>query len=327
MAGHKRKFTFLKVWFLFLLSVLSTLSLVFSPDKNIIQTRLLGEEELKLRIGQMIIVGFRGTEVNKNSKIVRAIENLDLGGVILFDFDIPPKIFPRNILNPDQVRKLISDLQGYSRIPLFVAVDVEGGRVNRLKKEYGFLDIPSHKELGMKDDPEFTKSVVSKMAHQLNILGFNMNFAPVVDLNINQENPVIGKLDRSFSSDTERVFAQAEAFISAQDEHNIISVVKHFPGHGSSFQDSHTEMSDVTNSYQGKELIPYKKLSEKGLLKAVMVGHILNKKVDKDHPASLSPKFLNDILRRGIGFRGLILSDDLQINPSLMVERFQGFVL
>lgn len=273
----------------------------------------LTDEELKLRIGQMLMFGFRGTEVKKNSKIVKAIENLGLGGVILFDFDVPSKSFPRNILNHEQTKKLIFDLQSYSKIPLFVAVDAEGGKINRLKPEYGFLDVPSHRELGIKNDPEFTKSMALKLAQQLKDLGFNLNFAPVVDLNLNPKNPIIGKLGRSFSSDPEKVSLQAEAFIKSQDQHNIISVVKHFPGHGSSFQDSHLGMVDVTNTYQEKELIPYKKLEAKGLLKIVIVGHIFNEKIDKNYPATLSSKFLNDILRKEIGFDGLIFSDDLQM--------------
>lgn len=321
--GYRRKSAFFGLLLLFSIFGLFFPSLLFwgkkighpkSLTKEIESTKSLTDEELKLRIGQMIMVGFRGTEVKENSKIVEAIKNLGLGGVILFDFDLPSKSFPRNILNPEQTKKLISDLQSYSKIPLFVAVDAEGGKINRLKPEYGFLSIPSHKELGMKNDLEFTKGIVLKLAQQLKNLGFNVNFAPVVDLDLNPENPVIGKLNRAFSSDPEKVFLQAEVFLQGQNQNNIISVVKHFPGHGSSFQDSHLEMVDVTNTYQEKELIPYKKLKEKGLLRAVMVGHIFNKRIDKDYPATLSPYFLNDILRKEIGFDGLIFSDDLQMD-------------
>jgi len=261
----------------------------------------------------MIVIGFRGTKVSENSPIVRAIKELNLGGVILFDYDIPSKSFPRNILTPEQTKKLISDLQKFSSIPLFIAVDAEGGKINRLKENYGFLKIPSHEELGKINDLNFTKQEISKLSKQLKDLGFNVNFAPVLDLNTNLQNPIIGKLGRSFSSDPEIVFSQAKVFIKAHVENGVIPIVKHFPGHGSSFSDSHLEMVDVTNSWEEEELIPYKKLKNENLLFGVMVGHVFNKKIDKDYPATLSPKFLQEILRKEIGFNGVIISDDLQM--------------
>jgi len=271
------------------------------------------EKELKERIGQMIIVGFRGTSVSENSAIVKAVQKLKLGGVVLFDYDIPSKSFPRNILNPEQTKKLISDLQNFSPIPLFIAIDAEGGKVNRLKENYGFLKIPSHVELGKINDPNFTKKEALKLSRQLKELGFNVNFAPVVDLNINPQNPIIGKLGRSFSSDPEIVFSHAKAFIEASIENGIIPIVKHFPGHGSSFSDSHLELVDVTDTWREEELIPYKKLKNENLLFGVMVGHILNQNVDKDYPATLSPKFLQNLLKEEINFEGVIISDDLQM--------------
>ncbi|MBC7074208.1 glycoside hydrolase family 3 protein, partial [Candidatus Parcubacteria bacterium] len=267
--------------------------------------------ELKEKIGQMIMIGFRGTEIKKDSHIVKVIKDLKIGGVILFDFDVPSKSFPRNILNPNQTKKLISDLQGFSKIPLFVAVDAEGGRVNRLKKEYGFLEIPSHQKLGQIDNLEFTKEKAQNLSQQLKELGFNMNFAPVLDLNLNPQNPIIGKLERSFSSDPEKVFLHAKAFILAHIKNNIIPVAKHFPGHGSSRGDTHFEIEDITETFQEKELMPYKKLEKENLLKVVMVGHLMNKNLDEKYPASLSKVFIENILRKEIGFEGIVISDDL----------------
>jgi beta-N-acetylhexosaminidase len=268
------------------------------------------------------MVGFRGTSVSENSPIVQAIRELKLGGVILFDYDLPSNSFPRNILNPEQTKKLISDLQKFSSIPLFVAVDAEGGKINRLKENYGFLKIPSHEELGKINDLNFTKKEISKLSKQLKDLGFNLNFAPVVDLNLNPQNPIIGKLGRSCSFDPHIVSSQAKAFIEAHIENGISPVVKHFPGHGSSFSDSHLQMVDVTNTWKREELIPYEKLNNENLLFGVMVGHILNQKVDKDYPATLSSKWLQEVLRKEIGFKGVIISDDLQMGA---IKKYYSF--
>jgi beta-N-acetylhexosaminidase len=271
------------------------------------------DEDLKEKIGQMIIVGFRGTSVSENSAIVKAIQELKLGGVILFDYDVPSNSFPRNILNPEQTKKLITDLQKFSPIPLFIAVDAEGGKINRLKEKYGFLKIHSHEELGKINNPETTKKEILRLSEELKDLGFNINFAPVVDLNINPQNPIIGKLGRSFSSDPEIVFQQAKAFIEAHIQNGIIPVVKHFPGHGSSFSDSHLGMVDVTKTWKEDELIPYRKLEKENLLFGVMIGHIFNKNIDENYPATLSAIFLQGILRKEIGFEGAVVSDDLQM--------------
>ncbi|HPO68181.1 MAG TPA: glycoside hydrolase family 3 N-terminal domain-containing protein [Candidatus Pacearchaeota archaeon] len=282
----------------------------------------LSDEELKERIGQMVMIGFRGTEVSENSDIIKIINNAKIGGVVLFDFDVPSKSFPRNILNYEQTKKLISDLKKYSSVPLFIAVDAEGGKVNRLKPEYGFLDIASPKELGELNNYEITKKEYLKLAKELRELGFNMNFAPVVDLNINAKNPIIGALNRSFSSNPDIVFIQAKVFIESLKENNIISVVKHFPGHGSSKNDSHLGIVDVTETYKEEEIIPYQKLNENNLLEAVMTAHIFNKKIDKNYPSTLSSIFLEDILRKKIGFSGVIISDDMQMGA---ISKNYGF--
>lgn len=272
------------------------------------------DKELKQKIGQMLVIGFRGVEVNENAEIVKTIRELNLSGVAFFDFDVPSQSFPRNILNPKQTKKLIQDLQGFAKTKLFIAVDVEGGEVNRLSPKYGFLEIPSAEEVGLifEKNPEQVRVLAKNIALQLKNLGFNMNFAPVVDVNINPKNPIIGKLGRAFSANPTTTAKIALIFIEENQKQNIVSVVKHFPGHGSSFSDSHLGMADITESYQKQELIPYYFLQEKGVLGAVMTGHLINKNIDKN-PASLSQKFINDILRKQIGFEGAVFSDDLQM--------------
>ncbi len=270
----------------------------------------INDKDIKDKIGQMIMIGFRGTIAVEESEIVKIIKEVKIGGVSLSDWDIPSDSFPRNIIDPQQTEKLISDLQKFSDIPLFVAVDVEGGNVNRLKPKYGFKSILSAEKMAKNNK---TDAESKKIAEELNNLGFNMNFAPVVDLNINPSNPIIGAIERSFSLDSEEVINNARVFITNLKEKNIISVVKHFPGHGSSAGDTHLGVTDVTDTYKEEELIPYQKLNEEGLISAVMTAHIINKNVDEDNPATLSEKFLQDILRNQIGFKGVIISDDMQM--------------
>jgi len=271
------------------------------------------DRKLKNEIGQMIMIGFRGVEAKPGSYITKVLREVKVGGVILFDYDVPSKSYNRNIVDPEQVKNLISSLKVYSSEPLLVAVDAEGGKVNRLKERYGFLPILSPKEMGEEGNTAITTQEAGKLAFELKTLGFNMNMAPVVDVDVNPDNPVIGALGRSFSADPQQVFLDASAFIEAHKKESIITVAKHFPGHGSSQDDSHLGMVDVTETYKKEELIPYQKLQQAGLLQTVMTAHIINRNIDENYPATLSPKFLQDILREGIGFKGVIISDDMQM--------------
>jgi len=298
-----------------LTAIIAVLLIIFLPKETFTKNKRIfeTEEKLKERIGQMMILGFEGTEISEDSYIAKVFKDVKIGGLTLYQ---------RNIVNPEQLKKLISDLQHYSSIPLFITVTAEGGKINRLKSRDGFIDFPSAKELGKIQDYEFTKQVALKLSQQLKELGFNMNFAPVVDVDINPKNPIIGALGRSFSSDPNQVTLHAQAFIEAHHQNNIIIVAKHFPGHGSSKEDSHLGMVDVTNVYKEEELIPYKLLQGKGLLDAVMTAHIINRKVDKYYPATLSSNFLQGILREQIGFQGVIISDDIEMGA---ISKYYGF--
>ncbi len=270
------------------------------------------DEQLKAKIGQMLIIGFRGTKFQENSFVDKAIQDLKIGGVVLFDFDVPSGMFPRNIINPKQIKQLISDLQKNSATPLFVAVDVEGGFVNRLKPKYGFIDVPSAQRMGQ-GTPEQTEQVAKILGKELQELGINFNFAPVVDLNINPKNPAIGSLERSFSADPQKVIAHAESFIKGLKEYNIITSLKHFPGHGSSMTDSHNGITDITNTFQAQELLPFQELIKKGIVSTVMAGHLINRNVDQEYPATLSVNFIQKILKEMLGFGGVVICDDLSM--------------
>lgn len=277
-------------------------------------TALEDESGLDREIGQMILVGFRGTEAPPDSAIRRAIREVKIGGVILFDVDVPAgRAFPRNIADPVQTKKLIADLQKDARIPLFIAVDVEGGKVNRLKPQYGFADIPGAQEVGAQNDLAAAREAADAIARELCELGFNMDFAPVVDVNVNPDNPVIGRLGRSFSNDPAKVARYASVYISALRKRRIVSVLKHFPGHGSSVKDSHVDLVDVTDTYSQDELIPYEILLRDSQVACIMTAHIMNRHIDKDYPATLSPTFIKNLLRGKLRYNGLIISDDLHM--------------
>lgn len=271
------------------------------------------EIPLDVKIGQMLKIGFRGTEIADTNHIVRDIEKYHLGGVVLFDYDVPRDTAYRNVKSPEQLKKLVDDLKRLAEIPLLVSIDQEGGRVARLKPKYGFPETVSAQYLGELDNPDSTRYYARKTAQTLSELGINVNLAPVVDVNVNPNNPIIGGIERSFSADPQKVAEHAAIYIKALHEENILMVLKHFPGHGSSEEDSHLGVVDVTDTWSKQELLPYRKLIESGVADAVMTAHIFNTTIDSDYPATLSKPTINDILRNDLNFDGVVISDDLMM--------------
>ena len=267
---------------------------------------------LSEQIGQMLLVGFRGLTVDEHHPIISAIRARHLGGVILFDYDRPSQTPVRNIESPEQVQRLTASLQAHAEIPLFIGIDQEGGRVNRLKERYGFPPTISAQSLGQQS-VEITRQHAEQTAMQLSRLGINLNFAPVVDLNRNPDSPAIGKVERSFSADPDVVLAHARAWLDAHHAHGILSALKHFPGHGSAREDSHLGFVDVTTTWGQEELLPYQQLLQEGFDDAIMTAHIFHSGLDAEYPATLSRGILTDILRKQFGFDGVMISDDMQM--------------
>jgi beta-N-acetylhexosaminidase len=265
-------------------------------------------------VGQMLMVGFRGLEICDDSWIVAAVEDLGLGGVVLYDRDVLLKQNIRNIASPEQLRRLVLDLQSRSRIPLLVAVDQEGGKVSRLKPRYGFPTTMSAEQLGRIGKAEETRKAARHIGRTLAKVGINCDLAPVVDVNVNPENPAIGRLGRSFSGNPQVVASQAKAFIQGLHDAKILACIKHFPGHGSAWNDSHLGLTDVTSTWSAIELEPFTTLIQDGVCDAVMTGHLFNARIDSNYPATLSVKTLKGILRERLGFKGLIISDDMQMS-------------
>ncbi|MEX0647061.1 MAG: glycoside hydrolase family 3 N-terminal domain-containing protein [Balneolaceae bacterium] len=277
--------------------------------------------ELEEKIGQMLMIGFRGMEVSDTSHIVRDLEKYNLGGVILFDYDVPLQQPVRNIENREQVRRLNSDLQKFAGNSLLIAIDQEGGRVARLKPSKGFLPHRSAQYLGDLDDPDSTRFYASSQADMLRNLGFIVNFAPVVDVNTNPDNPVIGSIERSFSEDPAVVTRHTAIFLEEFSKKNILGVLKHFPGHGSAWNDSHLGMADVTETWQPLELEPYKDLIKTEYTFGIMTAHVFNEHLDSEVPATLSGNVQTELLRDSLGFQGLLFSDDMQMEA---IRSFYG---
>jgi beta-N-acetylhexosaminidase len=219
----------------------------------------------------------------------------------------------RNIRSPEQVRELVHSLRARAKTPLWVAIDQEGGRVNRLKPKYGFPETLSHAELGAADDPEKTHAHALEIAQTLAGLGINLNLAPVVDVDANPDNPIICGKGRSFSSDPETVAWHAAAFARAHRELGILTCAKHFPGHGSARGDTHLGLVDVTAFWTDAELVPFQRLIHAALCPMIMSAHVFNARLDAQHPATLSRAVLTGILRERLGFQGVILSDDMEM--------------
>lgn len=269
------------------------------------------EITLDQKIGQMIMVGFRGTDVQDNDWISVQIKKGEIGGVILNDFDTLSLEYGRNIVSPEQLTKLTRNLQNLSKIPLFIAIDQEGGLVNRLKPEYGFPFTLSQEVLGNLNDLKRTFQHGKDIARTLASYGFNLNFAPVVDLKF--DHCFITKKQRCFSEDPKQVALHAEAFITAHKEIGVLTCLKHFPGHGSASGDSHEGFVDVTSLWTEMELCPFQKLISMKNVDTVMTAHIFIRTLDDSFPASLSEKIMTGILRNKLHFDGLIITDDLQM--------------
>ncbi|MPV38928.1 glycoside hydrolase family 3 [Georgenia subflava] len=264
-------------------------------------------------VGQMLMVGFRGTSLAPDNPIVADLRDRHLGAVVLFAHDVPSGDPVRNIDSPQQLSELTAALQAEAHSPLLVATDQEGGRVARLGPEHGFPATASAAELGAADDPAATRQAAAAIARTLRDAGINLNLAPVVDVNLNPANPVIGALDRSFSADPAVVAEQAAAFVQGHHDEGVLTSLKHFPGHGSSRGDSHAGFVDVTDVWSPVELEPYRELIHGGLADSVMVAHVFNAELDPDLPASLSHRTITGLLRDELGYDGVVVSDDLQM--------------
>ena len=277
---------------------------------------------LRNKIGQMLIMGFNGCEINDHSPIAQWLADDGLGGVLLFDKDLATDSYGKNLKNQAQIKQLIHQLNHYAssnsinikELPLLTALDYEGGAVDRLTKIDGCMSTLTAIEMSNLSEAALDEEL-SQMATTLKSLGFNLNFAPVVDLNLNDQQGIIGKLKRSFSDNSDSVVRVARQFVEVFSRYGIACSYKHFPGHGSAVGDTHEGFVDVTDTFKSDELLPYHRLLQ-DVYKPVMVmtAHVVNRHLDsRGLPATLSHEILTGLLRETIGYDGVIISDDLQM--------------
>ena len=275
------------------------------PPDNIEQSDPIHEQILHMsideKLGQLVVVGLDGKTVN--NRTIEMLAQYHVGGFILYK---------HNISSADQTRKLLNQLKDANEtnpIPLWLSVDQEGGKVNRLPKE--IKAFPEAYQLGLVNQLTYTSQIGLAIGETLRLLGFNMNYAPVLDIHSNPSNPVIG--NRSFGNDPQTVIDHGIEMMTSLQEAKVAAVVKHFPGHGDTYVDSHLELPVIDKSLDDlleMELLPFIEAIEQDA-DAMMIGHLLLPQLDEQYPASLSYKIITELLRNKLGYDGVIITDDM----------------
>ena len=269
------------------------------------------------RLGDLLLVGFHGTAGEGDAELERLLCETRAGGVLLFG---------RNVRTPEQVASLTGWMaaraQACAGRPLLVGVDAEGGRVMRLGTSAGYTDTLSHRELGDAGDLVVTELEARRIGGRLRRAGIQWNLAPVVDVGYNAANPVIVGANRSFAAEPAAGVAHARAYLAGMHAAGVLTALKHFPGHGGSFKDSHLGFVDVTDTADATiELAPYQALMADGLVDSVMTAHVFNRRLDRRYPATLSRATIGGLLRERLGWRGVVVSDDLRMGA---IEQHYG---
>lgn len=304
------KRTFIAILFILMAFSYSQQSFANTQKQQLIEQKLQKiDTDLQAMIGQMLIFGMRGQTLAEDVEIQKMLAAGKVGGIILFYTH--GNIVPYNLANKTQIINLINELQKTSPCPLFIGVDQEGGKVQRLSSKNGFKDYPTAYSLGKIDNEEHTFQAAKEIAVTLRKCGFNLNFAPSVDLH-NPNSPAIGAKERAFHATALKTFQHAYAYARAMKKNGIIPAIKHFPGHGNATKDTHEGFTDITATWQDKELLPYAEFIKKDYDGMIMVAHVYHKKLDSV-PASLSYNCITKLLRQKMKFDGVVITDDMQM--------------
>lgn len=293
----------------------NTITTASYPNANLQQSTVLSQSETNLhdldkqilqltleeKIGQMLFAGISDSTLTESD--TKLIEQYKVGGLIFFK---------NNLHSPNQITTLLNDIKTMNRInkyPLFLGIDQEGGRISRLPKE--ITSIPSNFKIAKTNNVSFAYDIGTILGKELSAFGFNLNFAPVLDVNSNPNNPVIG--DRSFSDNPKIVSTFGIETMNGLHSQNIISVIKHFPGHGDTDVDSHFALPTIAKTKEQLnelELMPFNAaIATKADM--IMIAHILLPKIDTLYPASMSKPIITDLLREEMQFDGVVITDDL----------------
>lgn len=268
---------------------------------------LLDEMTLEEKIGQMLVIGFESTTVDEHVR--QMIEDYHVGGIILYD---------RNMENPEQVAELNDDLQEMAELPLFISVDQEGGDIVRLRDHV--TPIPSQQELGAEGDEEKVRATAEQTGKELSDMGFNVNYAPVLDLSSSDT--------RSFGEDPELTFQLGRQVIAGLQSQGITATVKHFPGNGRTEIDPHVESDTVEADkldLESKDIYPFRSMIEEVDHNNffVMVTHLIYPAYDETYPASVSSAIVTDLLREKLGYDGIVVTDDLEMGAVTELYSFE----
>lgn len=274
---------------------------------------LLDTLPIRKKIAQLFLMGFRGSDVSAGSEVLHMIQEVGPGAVILFDQDMVHHKPVHNISSPKQLQELCGALHQTSSLPLWIGIDQEGGLVNRLKSEYGFPETNSHAYLGKQDNLELTYQEAKDIGSVLREMHISINFAPVVDIAKEENSSIIAKRERSFGRSSELVYRHAKAYLEGLGSEGIWGCCKHFPGHGSAKGDTHAGFVDITETWEVDELLPYSSLIEDGLCSMIMSAHVIHKDFDTQHPATISEHIIPKLLRKKMGYDGMIFTDDMQM--------------
>ena len=273
----------------------------------------LDELSTEEKLGQMMMVGFNGNKIN--SRIKDLVLKYKVGGFILYkkNFDTYEQMI--------QIIRELKELNSQNKIPLFIAIDQEGGRVNRMPSE--IKNLPSAYKIAQTGDPEIAKEAAQIIGEMLYNSGINMDFAPVLDIKRFKSKHAIG--DRCYSENEEDVEKYGLETMKQITANHVISVIKHFPGHGLTDKDTHLFLPVVKKSMkeiEKEDIVPFKKAIEQGT-DAIMVGHLIIRAMSKTLPASLSRIFIGKYIRKKLRFNGLVITDDLKMKAIRFVYGYR----
>ena len=266
---------------------------------------------LDIMIGQMLMMGFQGDDAGDSwpKLLAKQIEKGQIGGVLFLRHNVASASGVKGMT------RMFQNAGGY--LPPFISVDQEGGQVERLGRKVGFREIPSARHIALKTDASTARKTYADLARRLKAWGFNTNYGPVADIIANPSNPIIAKKSRAFSSKSDIASKFGLAFVEGHRSAGLVTAVKHFPGHGSSRRDSHLGFTDISKTWKAEELKPFRTLIQKGAADMVMDGHLYLRdyapRERKAIPASLSKPLVDGLLRRQLGYQGVVITDDLDM--------------
>ena len=258
-------------------------------------------------IGEMLVLGFSGaaSDAAGAQGLAAHVSNGKVGGVCFLGHNA------RSRAGAESLARLFNAAGRRSKA--LVAIDQEGGAVQRLGAKIGYRAIPAAQAVAARNAPDAAKAIYAQMARDMKAAGFNLNLAPVVDLGFEPRNPIVAHYGRAFGEDGATVASYAGAFVAGHREAGVLTALKHFPGHGSTLTDSHERPVDLTATWREDEIEPYRKLAQNGLVDVVMSGHLKHDRFTAGEPATLSNRAIEGWLRREIGYRGAVMTDDLDM--------------